>query len=91
MCLGDFRQILPTIRTGNRSQIVNARFKRATLFLLFRTLQLNPNMRLWALYVDENANGGALKSPSYLLKVDEDKCRFEEKKQSDFRRLSKIL
>src|ERR1700735_4708282 len=43
---GDFRQILPVIRKGNRVQIVQANLKMGQLWPLFKTLKLSRNMRV---------------------------------------------
>lgn len=42
---GDFRQVLPVVRNGNRSSIVNATIKKSRLWRHFHPLYLKRNMR----------------------------------------------
>jgi len=46
ICMGDFRQIAPVIKNGERQQIVNASIKSSTLWSKFTILHLTINMRL---------------------------------------------
>ena len=43
---GDFRQILPVVRSGTRADIVNACIKRSYLWPDVKTLNLTTNMRV---------------------------------------------
>jgi hypothetical protein len=43
---GDFRQILPVIRKGNRQQIVAASFNRSYLWSSIEVMKLTINMRI---------------------------------------------
>jgi len=46
ICMGDFRQIAPVIKNGERQQIVNASIKSSSLWSKFTILHLTINMRL---------------------------------------------
>ena len=46
MLCGDFRQILPLIRSGTRANIINARIKKSYLWKEVRHLKLTTNMRV---------------------------------------------
>jgi len=52
ICMGDFRQIAPVIKNGDRQQIVNASIKSSSLWSKFTILHLTINMRL--LKIDSN-------------------------------------
>lgn len=69
----DFRQILPVILAGSRSQIVGACLKRSPLYYLFTVLHLRENMRLSGLLGDANADQATLLFTSPLLDVGEGK------------------
>ena len=56
---GDFRQVLPVVRHGSRATIVQASFKRSTLWKHVKVLHLKSNMRA--------ATSGDL-FPNYLLR-----------------------
>ena len=43
---GDFRQVLPIIKNGSRTQIVGASIKRSPLWQHFKTFSLTENMRV---------------------------------------------
>ncbi|XP_072037279.1 uncharacterized protein [Amphiura filiformis] len=58
---GDFRQVLPVVRHGNRATIVQSAFKRSTLWKHVKTLQLTCNMRASA--------SGDSTFPNYLLRI----------------------
>lgn len=45
---GDFRQILPVVRKGNRTQIVNASIKRSEFWKKTQILKLKINMRVFS-------------------------------------------
>jgi hypothetical protein len=42
---GDFRQILPVVKKGSRGSIIQSTIKKSELWKLFKTYQLNTNMR----------------------------------------------
>lgn len=42
---GDFRQVLPVVRRGNRNSIIASSIKKCKLWPLFNTFHLNKNMR----------------------------------------------
>ena len=42
---GDFRQVLPVVRSANRSQLVAASLKSSELWSYFKIIRLNKNMR----------------------------------------------
>ena len=46
MLCGDFRQILPVIRSGTRAKIINAYIKKSYLLKGLRHLKLTTNMRV---------------------------------------------
>lgn len=50
--IGDFRQILPVLRTANRSEIISACFKKSLLYSWIKILHLNSNKQLIALHSD---------------------------------------
>ncbi len=68
---GDFRQILPVIPGGSRSQIVHACVKSSALYAGFRILRLTENMRLSSLWNDPNTTETALQFQNYLLRLRE--------------------
>ena len=68
---GDFRQILPVIPGGSKSQVITSCFKFSKLYSCVETVTLSENMRLKALHDDPNADEEALKYPEFLLKVGE--------------------
>nr|KAJ0191504.1 hypothetical protein LSAT_V11C800409490 [Lactuca sativa] len=55
---GDFRQILPVIQRGNRSDIVQPSFHSSRLWRESTVLRLNVNMRLQILKIGEGGIGG---------------------------------
>lgn len=61
---GDFRQVLPVIRGGNRVSVVNATIKKSPLWKLFQIFKLDQNMR-------------AITDPTFctwLLSIGDGKC-----------------
>lgn len=63
---GDFRQVLPVVKRGNRAAIVNASLKRSYLWRRIQTLKLEKNMRV--------VEGGE-RHKQFLLDVGEDSLR----------------
>ena len=57
---GDFRQVLPVVRHGSRATVVQASFKRSTLWKHVKVLHLKSNMRA--------ATSGDL-FPNFLLRI----------------------
>ncbi len=66
-----FRQILPVIKGGCRSEIVHGSMKASNLFRYLRILRLTENMRLQQLRNDPNADPSALQFPEFLLSLGE--------------------
>ena len=68
---GDFRQILPVVRKGNRARIINASLKKSIFWNKIRVLRLKKNMRVYS-----NTGLDSLKAKEfseYLLKIGEGK------------------
>ena len=66
---GDFRQILPVVRKGTRTEIVNASFNRSKLWTNVQILKLTTNMRVQRLTgADQNK---AREFAEYLLRIGE--------------------
>lgn len=63
LIIGDFRQILPIVKNGNRGQIVASCIKRSNICNNFKILKLNENMWLSALQIDPNSTVEALTYP----------------------------
>lgn len=68
---GDFRQILPVIPGGSKTQVITGCLKNSKLYEKFEKLTLSQNMRLEALRNDPDASQDALDYPGYLLEVGE--------------------
>jgi hypothetical protein len=68
---GDFRQILPVVKKGTRSDIVNAAFKRSLLWMHIQVLKLTINMRVKR--TASNNQEQAQNFANYLLRVGEGK------------------
>ena len=69
---GDFRQILPVTKNGNRSQIVNSTIKKTTFWKFFKQFQLTENMRIKSAARNQGKPTHLLNEFSdYLLKVEE--------------------
>jgi hypothetical protein len=66
---GDFRQILPVVRKGTRSEIVNAAFNRSKLWKTVQVLKLTENMRVQRLTGIDQVK--ALEFAEYLLRIGE--------------------
>ena len=66
---GDFRQILPVVRKGSRSDIIKASFNRSVLWSNIQVLKLTINMRVQRMA----GNDQAKEFSEYLLRVGEGK------------------
>jgi hypothetical protein len=66
---GDFRQILPVVRKGGRSDIVNASFNRSKLWPNIKIMKLTVNMRIQRMSgIDQTK---AQEFSDYLMKIGE--------------------
>jgi len=80
---GDFRQILPVVKNGNRSAIVNASIKYAPFWPNVTQLHLIENMRIKTAALNQGVETSQLSSFSeFLLSVGEG--RIENKQNSKF-------
>jgi hypothetical protein len=69
---GDFRQILPVVKRGNRSTIVNASLKKAPFWNEINKLQLTENMRIKSAAMNLNKPLELLNEfAKYLIKIGE--------------------
>jgi ATP-dependent DNA helicase PIF1 len=66
---GDFRQILPVIEGGTRSQIVNAAIINSPLWSHVTILQLTQNMRLSAPNITEEERNKIVEFSTWLLDI----------------------
>lgn len=64
---GDFRQVLPNVKNGTESEIVNSYVNNSDLCSYFKNLRLTINMRLNTLSNDSSAKDFS----EYLLRVGE--------------------
>ena len=76
-----FRQILPVIKGGCRSEIVHGSMKASNLFRRLRILRLTENMRLQKLRNDPNSDPSALQFSEFLLRLGEG--RLEQNDMND--------
>ena len=68
----DFRQILPVVKRGNRSSIVNASIKMAPFWKYVTTFHLKDNMRIKSAAINLGINLSQLnKFSDYLLSIGE--------------------
>jgi hypothetical protein len=56
ICMGDWRQIMPIVKSGSRIEIVDSCIKRSHLWSEFTVLTLTINMRLRKLFGELNTN-----------------------------------
>jgi hypothetical protein len=70
---GDFRQILPVVKKGSESDIVNASFNRSYLWKNINIFKLKTNMRVQRLITDNNSTEAteAQEFSNYLLSIGE--------------------
>jgi len=69
---GDFRQILPVVKKGNRSSIVNASLKSTKFWQFVKTFSLTQNMRIRTAALNQGTNLNELNSfAEYLLSIGE--------------------
>jgi len=66
---GDFRQILPVIKKGNKYTIINASFNRSKLWKEVKILKLIQNMRILSMSGDEATE--AQEFADYLIRIGE--------------------
>ncbi len=66
-----FRQILPFIKGGPRSEIVQSCIKASELFAQLRILRLSENIRREQLRTDLPADPSTLRYPDFLLRLGE--------------------
>ena len=73
---GDFRQILPVVKNGNRSSIVNASIKKAPFWQFVTKFNLNENMRIKTAALNQGVDSSQLNSFSdFLLSIGEGRER----------------
>lgn len=70
---GDFRQILPVVRKGRRTQIVNASIKRSYLWQHFHIFKLTRNMRLSCISRDEDEQKRTADFAQWILNIGDGK------------------
>ena len=68
---GDFRQVLPVVKRGYRSDIVNASFNKSDLWKNIINLKLTVNMRIKSLTGDDQV--AAQEFSDYLICIGEGK------------------
>lgn len=68
---GDFRQVLPVVKRGNRGNVVNASFNKSLLWEHVTVLRLVTNMRIQTLSGDEKTE--AQEFSDYLIRIGEGK------------------
>ena len=69
---GDFRQILPIVKKGNRSAIVNASIKFAPFWSKVKQHQLVENMRIKSAAINQGSDVNQLSSfADFLLSIGE--------------------
>ena len=66
---GDFRQILPVVKKGNKYSIINASFNRSKLWKNVRVLKLIKNMRIQNMSGDDAKQ--AQEFADYLIRIGE--------------------
>ena len=69
---GDFRQVLPVVKRGNRSQVVNATIKKIDFWNQVIKLKLTENMRIKSAAANQGKETSLLdKFSEYLLAIGE--------------------
>jgi hypothetical protein len=77
LCMGDWRQIMPIVKSGSREEVVDSCIKRSYLWNEFTVLNLSINMRLRAL-------GSALHNSSDTECADYEARRDAYEQQTDY-------
>lgn len=69
---GDFRQVLPVVKKGSRSQVVNSTIKKNTFWNKVRQLHLTENMRIKSAAANKGVDSSKLNDfADYLLAIGE--------------------
>lgn len=76
---GDFRQTLPVVQRGSRSEIVNQTIKRSKIWDKVNSLKLTKNLRI------KSQDADSLSFCQYLLNLGEGKIQYSNKEEDEIR------